>query len=148
MNKPVGRWVRGLLWMLCAAWGLGAAAEAQSPVKSWRAQHEQQIVDELVQLVSLPNVSGNDADMRKNADLLTAMFTKRGFKVETTSGPGSPVVFATLKMRRKVPSMCGFEESPQSVAASEPERSMPTRMSAPISLATSSGTAFTTPPSA
>ena len=82
--------------MLGVVWWLSPAADAQSPVKSWRAQHERQIVDELVQLVSLPNVSGNDADMRKNADLLSAMFTKRGFKVETTSGPGSPVVFATL----------------------------------------------------
>ena len=68
----------------------------QRPIGAWRAQHERQIVDELLQLVSLPNVAGNDADMRRNADLLETLFVRRGFKVETTSGPGSPVVFATL----------------------------------------------------
>ncbi len=59
-------------------------------------QHERQIVDELLQLVALPNVAGNDADMRRNADFLESLFVRRGFKVETTSGPGAPVVFATL----------------------------------------------------
>ncbi len=59
-------------------------------------KQERHIVDELLQLVSLPNVAGNDADMRRNAALLETMFVRRGFKVETTTGPGSPVVFATL----------------------------------------------------
>ena len=96
MGKSVGRRAHGFLWVLCLAWGSGAVVDAQSTVNAWRVQHERQIVDELVQLVSVPNVSGNDADMRRNADLLTAMFTKRGFAVETTPGPGSPVVFAKL----------------------------------------------------
>jgi acetylornithine deacetylase/succinyl-diaminopimelate desuccinylase-like protein len=46
--------------------------------------------------VSLPNVAGNDADMRRNADRLQALFTARKFKVETVGGPGAPVVFASL----------------------------------------------------
>ncbi len=74
-----------------------ALAGAQGrPVAAWRAQHEQQIVSELLQLVSIPNVAGNDADMRRNADLLEAMFERRGFTVEQTTGAGSPVVFARL----------------------------------------------------
>ena len=76
---------------------LTATAHAQpAGVAEWRAAHERAIVDELVGLVSLPNVAGNDADMRKNADHLSALFTKRGFKVETVGGPGSPVVFGQL----------------------------------------------------
>jgi acetylornithine deacetylase/succinyl-diaminopimelate desuccinylase-like protein len=67
-----------------------------SSIAAWRAQHERQIVDELLQLVSLPNVAGNDADMQRNAELLTTLFERRGFKVERTEGPGSPVVYATL----------------------------------------------------
>ena len=74
-----------------------AAVSAQrSPVATWRAQHERQIVDELMQLVSVPNVAGNDANMRRNADLLEARFAARGFTVEKTTGSGSPVVFARL----------------------------------------------------
>jgi acetylornithine deacetylase/succinyl-diaminopimelate desuccinylase-like protein len=56
-------------------------------------------VDELLQLVAIPNVAGNDADMRRNADQLEASFVRRGFTVEKTSGPGSPVVFATMNVQ-------------------------------------------------
>ena len=46
--------------------------------------------------MALPNVAGNDGDMRKNADHLAGLFKRRGFTVETIGGPGSPVVFASL----------------------------------------------------
>jgi acetylornithine deacetylase/succinyl-diaminopimelate desuccinylase-like protein len=74
----------------------GAAGAQTNAVAAWRAQHERQIVDELLQLVAIPNVAGNDAEMRRNAEHLAALFKKRGFTVETTDGPGSPVVLATL----------------------------------------------------
>ena len=84
----------GALLVLCAA---AVPALAQPPgVAAWTAAHEKAIVDELRGLVSLPNVAGNDADMRKNADRLQALFTARKFKVETVGGPGAPVVFASL----------------------------------------------------
>ncbi|MEZ5417653.1 MAG: M20/M25/M40 family metallo-hydrolase [Vicinamibacterales bacterium] len=74
-----------------------APAAAQPPgVAEWRAAHERAIVEELRGLVSLPNVAGNDADMRKNAEHLRSLFTARTFTVETVDGPGSPVVFASL----------------------------------------------------
>ena len=68
-----------------AAVTLGAQA---GTVAAWRAQHERAIVDELLQLVAIPNVAGNDADMRRNADMLETLFEKRGFTVEVTDGPG------------------------------------------------------------
>jgi acetylornithine deacetylase/succinyl-diaminopimelate desuccinylase-like protein len=84
----------GALLVLCAA---AVPALAQPPgVAAWTAAHEKAIVDELRGLVSLPNVAGNDADMRRNADRLQALFTARKFKVETVGGPGAPVVFASL----------------------------------------------------
>lgn len=69
---------------------------AQSTVAQWRMAHEREILDEFIRLLSVPNVARNDADMRRNADLLATMFRRRGFTVETTEGPGSPVVFARL----------------------------------------------------
>jgi acetylornithine deacetylase/succinyl-diaminopimelate desuccinylase-like protein len=81
-----------LLFVIAAA---GAAAQT-SPVAAWRAAHERQILDELLQLVAIPNVAGADADMQRNAEHLAALFRKRGFTVERTEGAGSPVVFATL----------------------------------------------------
>jgi acetylornithine deacetylase/succinyl-diaminopimelate desuccinylase-like protein len=76
--------------------GASVLAAQQNSIGAWRAQHERAIVDELLQLISIPNVAGNESDMRKNAELLKTLFEQRGFKVELTDGPGSPVVFATL----------------------------------------------------
>ena len=85
-----------LVWVAVAQ-GLTPMAQAQPPgVTEWRAKHERAIVDELAGLVALPNVAGNDADMKRNADHLSALFAKRGFKVETVGGPGSPVVYGQL----------------------------------------------------
>ncbi len=89
--------VRALLWAtVVGAVTAPGIAGAQTPVAAWRAQHERQIVDELLQLVAIPNVAGADADMRRNADHLATLFTRRGFTVETSDGAGSPVVLATL----------------------------------------------------
>ena len=74
----------------------GAAAAQPAGVAEWRSAHERAIVEELTTLVALPNVAGNDGDMRKNADHLAGLFKRRGFSVETIGGPGSPVVFASL----------------------------------------------------
>jgi acetylornithine deacetylase/succinyl-diaminopimelate desuccinylase-like protein len=69
----------------------------QSPVANWTAKHQREIVDEFIGLLSIPNVARNDADMRRNADRLKAMFEKRGFSVELQQvTSGSPVVLATM----------------------------------------------------
>jgi acetylornithine deacetylase/succinyl-diaminopimelate desuccinylase-like protein len=71
----------------------GAPVRAQQQrIAEWRAQHERQIVDELMQLLAIPNVSSVD-DMQKNADVLENMFRRRGFTVELW-GDKAPVVYA------------------------------------------------------
>lgn len=86
-----------------AACALAAAASVilaaqPGPVAAWRAQHERAILAELLQLVAIPNVAGTDAEMRRNAAHLQQLFERRGFAVELTPGPGSPVVFATMNV--------------------------------------------------
>src|SRR5262245_25407724 len=83
------------LALVVTAFSLTASAQS-SAIGKWRMEHERQIVDELLQLVSLPNVAGVDADMRRNAEMLKTLFERRGFRVELSDGPGSPVVLATL----------------------------------------------------
>jgi acetylornithine deacetylase/succinyl-diaminopimelate desuccinylase-like protein len=88
---------RLVLTVATLAAALGAVPAAQSTrIAAWRAQQERAIVDELLQLVAIPNVAGNDTEMRRNAERLKTLFEKRGFTVELTEGPGSPVVFASL----------------------------------------------------
>ena len=85
-----------LLSLILVAAAAASLSAQSSPVATWRAQHERQIVDELMQLVAIPNVAGTDADMQRNVEHLAGLFKRRGFTVETTTGPGSPVLFATL----------------------------------------------------
>jgi acetylornithine deacetylase/succinyl-diaminopimelate desuccinylase-like protein len=73
---------------------LAAPSPEVMRVREWRAKNEKQILAELVQLISLPNLAANRADIARNADLLTAMFEKRGFTVTRFETKGSPVVFA------------------------------------------------------
>ena len=76
---------------------LSTALGAQSPVASWTAQHQREIVNEFSTLLAIPNVARNDADMRRNAEHLKALFEKRGFTVELQSVmSGAPVVLASL----------------------------------------------------
>ena len=57
-------------------------------MREWRTKNERQILAELMQLVSLPNLAANRADIARNADLLTAMFEKRGFKFQRSRHEG------------------------------------------------------------
>ena len=82
---------------------LAAPSREVMRVREWRATHERQILDELLQLVSLPNIASNKADIAKNADRLTTMFQARGFTVDRVATPGSPVLIA----RRDAPQSRG-----------------------------------------
>src|SRR5476649_2644517 len=68
-------------------------------VRAWRAQHEPQILRELFDLVAIPNVAADKADIARNAQALTRMFEKRRFLPESIATSGSPVVLA----ERRVP---------------------------------------------
>ena len=96
-TAAMNRVIRALVAATVALGGVGLSA-APSPavikVREWRAAHERQILAELIQLVSLPNIASNQADILKNADLLTAMFEKRGFTINRIVTPGSPVLVA------------------------------------------------------
>lgn len=84
-----------LVGWLCLNVTLSAApSQDVVRVREWRAKNERRIVDELMQLVSLPSIASNKADIGKNADALTAMFEKRGFSVKRIATPGSPVLIA------------------------------------------------------
>ena len=63
-------------------------------VREWRTKNERQILGELMQLVAVPNLAANRADIARNAELLTSMFERRGFVVSRWDTKGSPIVFA------------------------------------------------------
>jgi acetylornithine deacetylase/succinyl-diaminopimelate desuccinylase-like protein len=72
-------------------------ARAVAAAEAYVARHERSIVGELRELVALPNVASNAADIRQNADRLVAMLEKRGVEARILATPGAPVaVFGEL----------------------------------------------------
>src|SRR5580765_3455980 len=85
--------------MLVAAFLLSAAlGQPTSDLYRRIAQdvnaHQKQIVDELLQLLSIPNVASDKGNIRRNAQLLQQMFAKRGLAAEVLETEGNPLVFA------------------------------------------------------
>jgi acetylornithine deacetylase/succinyl-diaminopimelate desuccinylase-like protein len=72
--------------------------ENVAQVRAWRTGHEKQILRELFDFLSIPNVASNQSDIRRNADALTRMFERRRFAPETIPTGGSPLVVAERRM--------------------------------------------------
>jgi acetylornithine deacetylase/succinyl-diaminopimelate desuccinylase-like protein len=94
--------VKPLLLCLLAALlpvaGLAQSNVASQAARQWRQQHERAIVDELVELLRLPNVSADRENIQRNADLLVAMMKRRGIAARLVSVEGvNPVAFGEMR---------------------------------------------------
>jgi len=72
------------------------SAQLRQPVEQFVAARQQQIVRELVELLSIPNVAADRDNVRRNANLLGDLLRKRGFTAEILETDGNPLVFAEL----------------------------------------------------
>jgi acetylornithine deacetylase/succinyl-diaminopimelate desuccinylase-like protein len=77
-----------------------AVAQQQSPwparVREWVAANQAAIVTELLDLLAIPNVAADRPNIRRNAEQLARMFSKRGFTAELLETTGNPLVYAEL----------------------------------------------------
>jgi acetylornithine deacetylase/succinyl-diaminopimelate desuccinylase-like protein len=67
-------------------------------LRAWVAAHQQQIVSELVDLLSIPNVAADRANIRRNAEHLRGMLERRGFHAQLLETAGNPLVYGELKV--------------------------------------------------
>ena len=88
---------------LILALGASSSVYGQAPpewvdrVRSWVSANQPRIVDELVQLLSIPNVAADRANIRRNAEHLRTMLQNRGFTSELLETAGNPLVYGELK---------------------------------------------------
>jgi acetylornithine deacetylase/succinyl-diaminopimelate desuccinylase-like protein len=78
---------------------LSMAFAAQPPdvrqaVRADVAQHRQAILDELLELLAIPNVAADKPNIRRNAQHLQRLFTRHGFAAEILETSGNPLVYA------------------------------------------------------
>jgi acetylornithine deacetylase/succinyl-diaminopimelate desuccinylase-like protein len=72
------------------------AAPAAAAPRDWVEAHKGAILAEYVQLLALPNVASDRADIRRNADRIVAMMRERGLSprlLESEDGKAPPLIY-------------------------------------------------------
>jgi acetylornithine deacetylase/succinyl-diaminopimelate desuccinylase-like protein len=85
--------------------GLALSASAQTPSNSaaaaarqWREAHERSILTEFMSLLSISNLARDTDNIRRNAEAVSALFQKRGVRMQLLEFPGAPpVVFGEIR---------------------------------------------------
>jgi acetylornithine deacetylase/succinyl-diaminopimelate desuccinylase-like protein len=90
---------------LVATVTLGLALAAQAPdlrqiVRADVAQHQKAIVDELLQLLAIPNIAADKPNIRRNAAHLQRLLTRHGFTAEILETDGNPLVSASADFHK------------------------------------------------
>lgn len=80
----------GLLLLAAAS----AGAQDRVEIERYTAAHEQQIMREFVDLLSIPNVASDRVNIRRNAEFVRGMLERRGMKAELLETAGNPLVYA------------------------------------------------------
>ena len=76
-----------------------AADPLAAKVRAYRAAHDAEIVREFAELLAIPNVARDSANIRRNADAVIAMLAKRGIPGRLLDGPpgAPPAVYGELR---------------------------------------------------
>jgi acetylornithine deacetylase/succinyl-diaminopimelate desuccinylase-like protein len=69
---------------------------SRSRTAAWVGAHQREIVTELVDLLSIPNVAADRENIRRNAAQLRTLFQRRGFAADLLETAGNPLVYAAL----------------------------------------------------
>src|SRR4051794_31260330 len=79
---------------------LSSVLVAQTPkdaAQEWRSSHEQQILQEFNELLTIANVASDKADIQRNADVLVRALQRRGVAAKQLIVPGAnPVVYGAV----------------------------------------------------
>src|SRR5512144_1130543 len=86
-----------LLSLLLTATATGAQ-DLRAKVQGYVKAHEQEIVGELTELLSIPNVASDKTNIRRNAEHLKGMLARRGLVTELLETTGNPLVYGELKV--------------------------------------------------
>jgi acetylornithine deacetylase/succinyl-diaminopimelate desuccinylase-like protein len=83
------------LW-LTAPLKAQTTTDLAAAVRSWRGANEVAILRELADLLAIPNLASDDANIRRNAAHIRGLLEKRGIRTELLEYGGPPAVYAEL----------------------------------------------------
>ena len=76
----------------------GRVEASRAAVREWRVRNEPAVLRELSAFLSIPNLASDSVSIRRNADTLVAMLTRRGIAARRLEAPGSPpAVYGELR---------------------------------------------------
>ena len=85
---------------LLALLGLSQANDPMQKVRQFRQAHEQSLLTEFEELVAIPNVAADTANLRRTALFIQEMMRRRGIKAQLLQAPTpgvAPVVFGEVR---------------------------------------------------
>jgi acetylornithine deacetylase/succinyl-diaminopimelate desuccinylase-like protein len=91
------------------------AGNLRQSVSGYVAQHEKQIVSELLELLAIPNVAADRANIRRNADHLRGLLSRHGLEAAILETAGNPLVYGALDVpgaTRTVLFYCHYDGQP------------------------------------
>jgi acetylornithine deacetylase/succinyl-diaminopimelate desuccinylase-like protein len=96
-RTALSRFVIAVLAMINMPLVAGAQSDVAG-VRAYRTAHEAEIIGELVDSLSIPNVASDSINIGRNADQLIGMMTRRGIQAVKLPGAGGPpLIFGELK---------------------------------------------------
>ena len=67
-------------------------------MRAWIGANEHAVLRDLLELLAIPNVAADRANVRRNAEHLRRLFMTRGFSAQLLETSGNPLVYAELKV--------------------------------------------------
>jgi acetylornithine deacetylase/succinyl-diaminopimelate desuccinylase-like protein len=87
----------GIGLLFSPALALGQQNPAATAARTWREAHELPILHEFMDLLAIPNIARDDANIQKNADAIVKLLERRGVKTRLLELSGvPPVVFGEI----------------------------------------------------
>ena len=70
--------------------------DLKATVTAWVDAHQREIVGELLKALAIPNVADDQPNIRRNAEHLRGLLSRRGFAAELLETEGNPLVYGAL----------------------------------------------------
>ena len=122
--------MRAVMAALLSATLLAQPADLRRTVTSHVETHQKAIVGELLELLAIPNVAADRANIRRNADHLRGLLTRHGLTAEILETTGNPLVYGALDVpgaSRTVLFYCHYDGQPVDAAKwNQPDPFTPT----------------------
>ena len=85
-------------FVICSASLFAQTDPVVQAARRYRQAHEREIISSYMELLAIPNVTADPADLRRNADVIAHMLQKRGVATKLLEYEGAPpVVFGELR---------------------------------------------------